>query len=73
MAVLRYSNHYISVFLTPDKSSNSSCVLVVEIRHKRDHSPIARLVSGEAFVTTEDASARGFELGKKWIDERSQK
>jgi hypothetical protein len=73
MAVLRYSNHYISVFLTPDKSSNSSCILVVEIRHKRDHSPIARFVSGEAFVTTEDASARGFELDKKWIDDRSRK
>jgi hypothetical protein len=73
MAVLRYSNHYISVFLTPDKSGNSSCILVVEIRHKRDHSPIARLVSGEAFATVEDASARGFELGRKWIDDRSRK
>ena len=73
MAVLLYKDHYISVLLTPDKSGDSSCIAVVEMSNKRDNNPAARVVIGEAFATTEDASVRGFELGKKWIDERQPK
>ena len=73
MAVLRYHDHYISVFLTPDKSGKSSCIPFVEIRHKRDHSPVARLMLDEAFTTALDASTHGLEMGKKWIDERDAK
>jgi hypothetical protein len=73
MAVLLYNNHYISVFLTPDKAGDLSYVAVVEIRNKRDNDPAARLIMGEAFATTEDASVRGFEMGRKWIDERQPK
>lgn len=70
MAVLRYNDHYISVFLTPDKSGDSSCIPFVEIRHKRDSHPVARLVSGEAFTTAAEASAHGVDEGKKWIDDQ---
>jgi hypothetical protein len=73
MAVLLYNEHYISVFLTPDKSGDLSYIAVVEIRNKRDNDPAARLMMGEAFATTEDASVRGFEMGRKWIDERQPK
>lgn len=73
MAVLSYNNHYISVVLTPDKSGNSSCVPVVEIRHKRDKSPLTRLVISEAFTSTRNAKAYAFEIGKKWVDERYPK
>jgi hypothetical protein len=50
MAVLRYNDHYISVFLTPDKSGNSSRIPFVEIRHKQDRGPVARLMLDEAFA-----------------------
>jgi hypothetical protein len=73
MAVLRYHDHYISVVLTPDKSGNSSCIPVVEIRHKRDNAPVTRLVISEAFTSTRVAKARAFETGKKWVDERYPK
>ena len=36
MPSLRYGDYYISVFHTPDKSGNSSCIAFVEIRHQRD-------------------------------------
>jgi hypothetical protein len=70
MAVLRYNDHYISVFLTPDKSGASSCIPFVEIRHKHDHGPMARLTPSEAFASELDASAYGFKMGKQWIDEK---
>ena len=71
MAVQGYNGHYISVFLTPDKSGNSSCVPFVEIRHKGDQGPLARLMLEEAFERADDANAHGFAMGKKWVDERS--
>jgi hypothetical protein len=70
MAILRYNDHYISVFLTPDKSGNSSCLAFVEIRHKQDRSPITRLVLEEAFANATEARVYGLKMGKKWIDER---
>ncbi|HEX2933197.1 MAG TPA: hypothetical protein VHV54_25940 [Candidatus Binatia bacterium] len=70
MAVLRYNDHYISVFLTPDKSGNSSCIPFVEIRHKHDHGPVARLMLDEAFATAIEASVYGLKRGKQWIDEK---
>lgn len=73
MAVKGYNGHYISVFLTPDKSGNSSCVPFVEIRHKGDQSPLARLMLEEAFGSADDANAHGLEVGKKWVDERNAK
>jgi len=73
MAVLRYDDYYISVFHTPDRSGNSSCIPFVEIRHKRDHSPTARLMLNEAFTTAQDASAHGFEMGKQCVDARVAK
>jgi hypothetical protein len=73
MAVLGYNGHYISVFLTPDKSGNSSCIPFVEIRHKGDRGPLARLMLKEAFETADAASAHGLEMGKKWVDEQNTK
>jgi hypothetical protein len=73
MTVLLYDNHYISVLLTPDKSGDSAYNAVVEIRNKRENHPVARLIIGEAFATATDASTRGVEIGKKWIDERQSK
>jgi hypothetical protein len=73
MTVLLYNNHYISVLLTPDKSGDSAYNAVVEIRNKRENHPAARLIIGEAFATAADASTRGVEMGKKWIDERQSK
>jgi hypothetical protein len=73
MAVLRYNGYYISVFHTPDRSGNSSCIPFVEIRQKRDHGPGTRLMLSEAFSTAQDASAHGFEMGKHWIDARLTK
>jgi hypothetical protein len=70
MTVLLYNNHYISVLLTPDKSGVSAYNAVVEIRNKRENHPAARLIIGEAFASVADASTRGVEIGKKWIDER---
>jgi hypothetical protein len=68
MAVLYYNDHYISVFLTLDKSNNSAWVPFVEIRHKSDASPVARLTISEVFNTDGDAQHRGFEEARKWID-----
>jgi hypothetical protein len=73
MAVLGYNGHYISVFLTPDKSGHSACIPFVEIRHRVDQNPLARLMLKEAFVTAEEASAHGLDAGKKWVDERNAK
>lgn len=73
MAVLRYNGYYISVFHTPDRSGNSSCIPFVEIRHKRDHSPATRLMLNESFIIAQDASAHGFEMGKQWVDARVAK
>lgn len=70
MTVLLYNNHYISVLLTPNKSGDSAYNAVVEIRNKRENQPAARLIIGEAFASAADASTRGVEMGKKWIDER---
>jgi hypothetical protein len=70
MPSLRYNDYYISVFHTPDKSDNSSCVPFVEIRHKSAHSPEARLMLNDAFGSAYDASAHGFAMGKQWIDQR---
>jgi hypothetical protein len=67
---LRYNDYYISVFHIPDKSGNSSCIPCVEMRHKRDQSPSARLTINEAFSSAQDASAHGFAMGKQWVDER---
>jgi hypothetical protein len=73
MAVQGYKGHYISVFLTPDKSGNSSCVPFVEIRHNGDQGPLARLMLEEAFESAVEASAYGFKVGKQWVDERNAK
>ena len=73
MAVLRYNGYYVSVFHTPDRSGNSSCIPFVEIRHKRDHGPGTRLMLNEAFTTAQDASAHGFGIGKQWVDARFAK
>ena len=70
MPVLRYHDHFIAVFLTPDRSGNSCCIPFVEIRYKRDGSPLARLMLEEAFNTPEAAKAHGLEMGKRWIDKR---
>lgn len=70
MAVLHYNGYYLSVFLTPDKSGNLSCIPFVEIRNKRSHDPAARLMLNEAFSTADEASAHGFDMGKQWVDER---
>lgn len=70
MAVVRYRNYYISVLLTPDKSGNSSCIPFAEIRHKGDHSPVARLMFSEAFDDANDATSHGLVMGKKWVDEK---
>ena len=73
MAVQGYNGHYISVFLTPDKSGNSSCIPFVEIRHNGDQGPLARLMLEEAFERADDANAHGLAMGKKWVDERNSK
>ena len=73
MATLHYNDYYISVLHTPDSSGNSSCIPFVEIRHKRDNDPAARLMLTEAFSTARDASAHGFKIGKQWVDERVAK
>lgn len=73
MAVLYYNDHYISVFLTPDKTNNSACVPFVEIRHKWDESRVARLTISEVFNTDEEAQHRGVEEARKWIDQRATK
>ena len=70
MPSLRYGHYYISVFHTPDKSDNSSCVPFVEIRHKSAPSPEARLMLNDAFGSAYDASAHGFAMGKQWVDQR---
>jgi hypothetical protein len=62
--VLRYSDHYISVFLTPDKFGNSSCAPFVEIRHKQDQGPVAGLMLDEVFANAADASVYGLKMGK---------
>ncbi len=70
MPNLRYRNYYISVFHMPDKSGNSSCIACVEIRHKVDDSPAARVMLSGGFHTAQEASEHGFELGKQWVDDR---
>ena len=73
MAVLLCRDRYISVLLAPDKSGNSSYIPIVEIRHKRDNNPAARLVSTEAFLRFTEARIHGLDMGKKWIDEQTPK
>ena len=46
---------------------------IVEIRHKRDNNPAARLVSTEAFLRFTEARIHGLDMGKKWIDEQTPK
>src|SRR5262245_20618895 len=70
MPRLRYKDYYISVFHTPDKSGNLSCVPFVEIHHKRGRGLEVRLMLNEAFSTAFDASAHGFAMGKQWVDEQ---
>ena len=64
MPALYYRNHYISVFQIPDKSGNSSCIACVEIRHKLEGSPSARLMLNGPFSTAHEASEHGFVMGK---------
>src|SRR5688572_13948643 len=73
MAVLLCRDRYISVLLAPDKSGNSSYIPIVEIRHKRDNNPAARLVSTGAFLRFTEARIHGLDMGKKWIDEQTPK
>jgi len=69
MAVLRYNGYYVSVFHTPDRSGNSSCIPFVEISHKRDHGPATRLMLNEAFTTAQD----GAPTGLRWASNGSMR
>lgn len=70
MPRLRYRNYYISVFHVPDKSGNSSCIPCLEIRHKLDHGPAARLTLSDAFGSAPEATEHGFAVGRRWVDDR---
>ena len=64
MPNLRYRNYYISIFHLPDKSGDSSCIGCVEIRHKLNDSPAARVMLSDGFHTVHEPSDHGFEMGK---------
>jgi hypothetical protein len=70
MPGVRYKNHYISVVHLPDKSLESACTCYVEIRQEREQVLSTRLILGEGFKTEQDATERGFAVGKQWVDQR---
>ena len=69
MPSLRYRNAYISIFHIPDKSGNSSCIAYVEIRHKLEGSPSARLVLNGPFSDAHPAREHAFAMEKERIDD----
>ena len=68
MPSLRYRNAYISIFHIPDKSGNSSCIAYVEIRHKLEGSPSARLVLNGPFSDAHQAREHAFAMEKERIE-----
>lgn len=71
MPQVRHKKHYISVLHLPDKSGESSCICCVEIRHEREQVLSTRLMLNQRFATEQDATERGFAVGKQWVDQRS--
>ena len=67
MPGVRYKNHYISVVHLPDKSLESACTC---LRQEREQVSSTRLILGEGFKTEQDATERGFAVGKQWVDQR---
>jgi hypothetical protein len=73
MPVFAHKQYYVHVHVfTPRVYEPSTFIPSVQVSAEKEGNTLAGIVTTETFASESDANEHGFEMGKNWIDKRTE-